>query len=320
MGSCSRALRQITALVLLNLSVQPIRKDSNNKHTNYTLNMVMLRQQLVMVIVVSVLPLCQGKGSCREAKKCCDGKDTDCAVSSSYINSLILNLSSESCYCDKGCLDMGDCCEDFKDFCGVSDCQVSDWSEWSSCSTECGQGKTSRTRSIERPAFNGGVSCPDLRQTRVCRGTSCAGAKKQNSRTSHKKTPSALRETGMLLPGKYSKLTQEEEEKYEVRENLKSFIKKENKDQYCVVFKVSKAMKACAGHEDTDKLIKGSEVCVSCESKATRPHLGDRCSGHGVDNKATRFKNVITPHCQGRWTRVEVTDRCPCPNGPDFIL
>ena len=37
----------------------------------------------------------------------------------------------------------------------------------------------------------------------------------------------------------------------------------------------------------------GEEVCVSCESKASRPHLGNRCSGHGVDNKLTRFAKLI---------------------------
>ena len=35
--------------------------------------------------------------------------------------------------------------------------------------------------------------------------------------------------------------------------------------------------------------LQGGEVCVSCESKASRPHLGDRCSGHGVDGKMTRW-------------------------------
>ena len=83
--------------------------------------------------------------------------------------------------------------------------------------------------------------------------------------------------------------------------------------------------------------VTGEEVCVSCESKASRPHLGDRCSGHGVDGKMTRltphlhifptflsnisrFKNVITPGCHGRWTRVDVYDSCPCKDGPHFIF
>ena len=58
-------------------------------------------------------------GSCRAAKKCCDGKDTDCEVKlDPSETNIILNFSGESCYCDHGCLDMGDCCHDFKDYCG----------------------------------------------------------------------------------------------------------------------------------------------------------------------------------------------------------
>lgn len=125
----------------------------------------------------------------------------------------------------------------------------------------------------------------------------------------------------MLLPGKYSKAKEVKGDKYEVRANLKSFVpEEENIGMYCVVFRVEKAMKSCSNNEDTEALHRGRSVCVSCESKATKGHLGDRCSGHGVDNKATRFKNVITPGCHGRWTRLEVTESCPCKNGPDFIF
>ena len=57
-------------------------------------------------------------GSCRASRKCCDGKDTDCAVQKADLNSIIMDLSDEPCYCDHGCLEMGDCCPDFKEFCG----------------------------------------------------------------------------------------------------------------------------------------------------------------------------------------------------------
>jgi len=57
-------------------------------------------------------------GSCRASRKCCDGKDTDCAVQKGDLESIIMDLSDEPCYCDHGCLDMGDCCPDFKQFCG----------------------------------------------------------------------------------------------------------------------------------------------------------------------------------------------------------
>jgi len=286
----------------------------------------------LLTLSLSFLLVCMTRsmeGSCRAAKKCCDGKDTDCVVhKESSLNSIIIDLEDEPCYCDHNCLNMGDCCSDFKDYCGVIDCSVSEWSSWSPCSSQCSQGKSTRTRTVLRPQSNGGVSCPDLEQNKTClgRSESCRRSTVQprlqrltgNRKIHHK---SALRETGMLLPGKYSQVRKVQKEKYEVRANLKSFVKEEeNTDMYCVVFRVDKAMKSCLSTEETEVLQRGREVCVSCESKALRPHLGERCSGHGVNNKATRFKNVITPGCHGRWTRVEVTDTCPCSNGPHFIF
>ena len=57
-------------------------------------------------------------GSCREATKCCDGKDPDCVVQKADLNSIIMDLEDEPCYCDHNCINMGDCCPDFKDYCG----------------------------------------------------------------------------------------------------------------------------------------------------------------------------------------------------------
>jgi hypothetical protein len=48
------------------------------------------------------------------------------------------------------------------------DCVVSDWSEWSDCSAECGGGTQTRTRTIVTPAQNGGTVCDALIETREC--------------------------------------------------------------------------------------------------------------------------------------------------------
>lgn len=279
-------------------------------------------------------------GSCRAARKCCDGKDTDCEVKLDPTSTnIIMSLSSESCYCDHGCLDMGDCCPDYKDYCGVHDCEVSDWSDWGECVasdnvSQCGKGASQRKRHVTRPESNGGVSCPDLHQTRVCH-VACPEPKlaalemsatdinkpRRLSGRKHK-ISSAVRETAMILPGKFSQVSNEVEEadSYDVRQNLKTFHREENTDEYCVVFRVEKAMKSCLFNEDTKKLTNDADICVSCESKSTRPHLGDRCSGHGVEDRMTRFKNVINPKCHGKWVKTGVFDRCPCPRGPDFIF
>ena len=54
------------------------------------------------------------------------------------------------------------------------DCQVSDWSQWNTCSATCGGGTQSRTRTIIKDAKNGGKVCPvDLSENRVCNTQSC---------------------------------------------------------------------------------------------------------------------------------------------------
>lgn len=54
-----------------------------------------------------------------------------------------------------------------------SDCVVSDWSEWGTCSAECGGGSQERTRTITASAANGGVECPALEESRACGTEAC---------------------------------------------------------------------------------------------------------------------------------------------------
>lgn len=48
------------------------------------------------------------------------------------------------------------------------ECEVSEWSDWSQCSTECGVGESTRTRKVVRPPANGALHCPELKQKRPC--------------------------------------------------------------------------------------------------------------------------------------------------------
>ena len=57
--------------------------------------------------------------------------------------------------------------------CQRVDCEWSPWS-WSSCSTSCGRGRESGTRSILRKSRNGGQPCGSVvRATRDCQGPPC---------------------------------------------------------------------------------------------------------------------------------------------------
>ena len=66
----------------------------------------------------------------------------------------------------------------------------------------------------------------------------------------------------MILPGKFSQISNEVEEadSYDVRQNLKTWHKEENTDEYCVVFRVEKAMKSCKLNEDTRSLVRGGQL------------------------------------------------------------
>lgn len=54
------------------------------------------------------------------------------------------------------------------------DCVVSDWSQWSLCSTTCGVGIAEKRRNIIRASENGGKRCPaNLVKRRYCYGPPC---------------------------------------------------------------------------------------------------------------------------------------------------
>ncbi|XP_041466314.1 thrombospondin type-1 domain-containing protein 7A-like [Lytechinus variegatus] len=53
------------------------------------------------------------------------------------------------------------------------DCEVTQWSNWSSCSQACGQGERTRMREITMNPVQGGRACPLLTDTQMCFERSC---------------------------------------------------------------------------------------------------------------------------------------------------
>lgn len=54
------------------------------------------------------------------------------------------------------------------------DCMITEWSQWSECSSTCGKAKKTRQRMIKREAANGGQKCPKkLTKTRRCPVPKC---------------------------------------------------------------------------------------------------------------------------------------------------
>lgn len=57
--------------------------------------------------------------------------------------------------------------------CPPVDCVVSSWSAWSNCSSTCGGGLQTRTRTVITPASNGGAVCPLLSESQTCNNQEC---------------------------------------------------------------------------------------------------------------------------------------------------
>jgi hypothetical protein len=53
------------------------------------------------------------------------------------------------------------------------DCQVGPWGNWSPCTESCGQGITSRVRSVIQPQVGDGYPCPSLVDTQICNPQPC---------------------------------------------------------------------------------------------------------------------------------------------------
>ncbi|XP_060663411.1 uncharacterized protein LOC132796304 isoform X1 [Drosophila nasuta] len=247
---------------------------------------------LALAMGFSSLPLAEG-GSCREAQLCCNGRDSSCVVQKAPINAIIEDLSDKPCYCDHACLKLGDCCDDFKDHCGVLDCQVGEWGAWGECDKSCGSGMMQRTRQILQAAQNGGKHCPTLLQKRACQGYRCHGHRDKK----------ILREMALLLPASLSHShSHNTNESSELRRNLRTRYRdsyKHNRDhEYCVEFEVIKASKACHKLPPYNLMLEGDRITVRCDLEALiqdKEQQGSSSSGgRGASTMTTTSTTTTT--------------------------
>lgn len=82
--------------------------------------MVCLMNSVISLLLLQSIAFVIGVngGSCSESTLCCNGRDSSCVVQKAPINAIIEDLSDKPCYCDHACLKLGDCCSDFKQYCG----------------------------------------------------------------------------------------------------------------------------------------------------------------------------------------------------------
>ncbi|XP_075156397.1 somatomedin B and thrombospondin type 1 domain containing protein vexed [Haematobia irritans] len=246
------------------------------------------RNTMVSILLPLLLPLVVLQnswlvmaGSCREAQLCCNGRDSSCVVQKAPINAIIEDLNDKPCYCDHACLKLGDCCNDFKDHCGVLDCQVTDWGQWSECNASCGAGIMTRSRKVLQPAQNGGKHCPTLLQKRACQGFRCHG---------HRHDKKILRETALLLPAGLShKRHSKQDNNTDGNHNSQQHAHHDNsnsnnnnnnngiqrkhhhEEEYCVEFEVLRSSKACHKLPPYNLLIEGDRIMVRCDMEAYIP-------------------------------------------------
>ena len=64
-------------------------------------------------------------------------------------------------------------CDTGVGFCPPEDCLVGNWTAWGTCDKECGGGKKTRTRAIERMPRHGGNLCPALNDEVACNTDLC---------------------------------------------------------------------------------------------------------------------------------------------------
>jgi len=92
--------------------------------------------------------------------------------------------------------------------------------------------------------------------------------------------------------------------------------------RYCAEYEVVDAKPGCQSATSaapwTRPLMRGAVACVECQSVAMRRRLGNRCRGHGVVGRRTRWNAATAPGCSGRWTMTSA--RRPCRCNPDSQL
>jgi len=182
-------------------------------------------------------------------------------------------------------------------------CSYTPWSEWSPCSTSCGSGTKSKSRSLTHGSIQ---YCSYTQQTKSCFGTSCGEISDKSARA-----------RATLLLAKYSQ--HNVDKGYEVRSNLKNFTKEENRELYCVKFEVIHASKMCHNKPDMVSVRKHEMLCGLCTSKAVKEEEV-QCRGSGANGKVTSWRMLMDPYCSGTWKKVEQIEKCDCHEMETFVF
>lgn len=244
---------------------------------------------------------------CSTSGLCCRHRDSDCVVQRVYPNHSIVDTTHLPCYCDQACLKLEDCCQDYRQFCGVKDCVVSEWGPWSPCTSPdvdvkeeegCGNhfGTEERHRVILSQPINGGSKCPHLTQSREC----------------------ARRQCQQKISDQHSivNLTLQRPATFNSRPPIIKSLRRMNEDfdeanevkMGCMELLITKASSGCRWHHDP-RLHSGSTICVECLIGGEGQSQADLCRSlasatadtkTGSKDKSKKFR--LGPRCHGKVT------------------
>jgi len=155
----------------------------NNRYCNFEQYSGFL---LILFICLTSFPFVSPTNLCSTTGLCCKHRDSECVAQRVYPNHTV-DTSQLPCYCDHACIELEDCCPDYRQFCGVKDCHVSEWGPWSPCSVEtCDDfGVEERHRVILGHPVNGGLKCPHLLQSKQCQALPCEKVKPFKAGSNH---------------------------------------------------------------------------------------------------------------------------------------
>ncbi|CAL8082428.1 unnamed protein product [Calicophoron daubneyi] len=232
---------------------------------NFTHGAIVLLLCTVILLAISSIPLSEASCLTKEGLRvCCQGRRSECTrpiVDGNYrTTSWTGELSSKFCFCDEHCLVTNDCCSDYREICQKPkvDCQVSQWSEWSACSRQCGRGLMERHRTAIRQPQNGGAHCPILDERKSCQGFYCPSRRVGRSDAlmvtfMHQ----ARAEVAHLLPlrGDVLRMTRRYDMRWDERRKLylgrlikMNLTEPPDPDPYCVIYEITHANPACQSH------------------------------------------------------------------------
>ena len=72
---------------------------------------------LLLLLLVGYFPFVSPTNLCSTSGLCCKHRDSECVAQRVYPNHTV-DTSQLPCYCDHACIELEDCCPDYKQFCG----------------------------------------------------------------------------------------------------------------------------------------------------------------------------------------------------------